>query len=98
MPSVLLANFPFKFVPFFSPGGYRVQGKEKAARSAEQLLEQSLAAEQAGASLIVLECVPTKLAKQISESIKIPTIGIGAGVECDGQILVVPQNSLKLSF
>jgi 3-methyl-2-oxobutanoate hydroxymethyltransferase len=68
-------------------GGYRVQGKTKAA--AERLLADAQAVEQAGADLLVLECVPAALAKRIGEQLKIPTIGIGAGVDCDGQVLVL---------
>ena len=68
-------------------GGYRVQGKTKAA--AERLLADAKAVEQAGADLLVLECVPAALAKRISAELAIPTIGIGAGVDCDGQVLVL---------
>lgn len=68
-------------------GGYRVQGKTKQA--AERLLADALAVEQAGADLLVLECVPATLAKRISSQLTIPTIGIGAGVDCDGQVLVI---------
>lgn len=68
-------------------GGYRVQGKTKQA--AERLLSDAQAIEQAGADLLVLECVPAALAKRISEQLTIPTIGIGAGVDCDGQVLVL---------
>ena len=68
-------------------GGYRVQGKTKVA--AEQLLADAKAVEQAGANLLVLECVPAALAKRISAELAIPTIGIGAGVDCDGQVLVI---------
>ncbi len=68
-------------------GGYRVQGKTKVA--AEQLLADAKAVEQAGADLLVLECVPAALAKRISAELAIPTIGIGAGVDCDGQVLVI---------
>ena len=67
-------------------GGFRVQGKGKEA--AQKLLDEARAVEQAGAFAVVLECVPAKLAKKISESISIPTIGIGAGAGCDGQVLV----------
>ncbi len=67
-------------------GGYKVQGRdEKAAR---QLLKDAKAVEEAGAFAVVLECVPDKLAAVITESIRIPTIGIGAGPDCDGQVLV----------
>lgn len=67
-------------------GGFKVQGKGKEA--AQKLLDGARAVEQAGAFAVVLECVPAKLAKKISESISIPTIGIGAGAGCDGQVLV----------
>ena len=67
-------------------GGFKVQGKTKEA--AEQLLEDALAVEKAGAFALVLECVPRKLADIITEKLTIPTIGIGAGNGCDGQILV----------
>ena len=67
-------------------GGFKVQGKtEEAAR---QILEDAKAIEAAGAFAVVLECVPAKLAKLISDTISIPTIGIGAGAGCDGQVLV----------
>jgi 3-methyl-2-oxobutanoate hydroxymethyltransferase len=68
-------------------GGYRVQGKTKAA--GERLFTDAKAVEAAGADLLVLECVPAALAKRISAEISIPTIGIGAGVDCDGQVLVL---------
>lgn len=67
-------------------GGYRVQGK---GAEAEEILEDALAVEEAGAFSIVLEGVPALLAKEITERLSIPTIGIGAGPECDGQVLVV---------
>jgi 3-methyl-2-oxobutanoate hydroxymethyltransferase len=67
-------------------GGYRVQGKD--AESARQLLADARDLEQAGAFAVVLECIPADLARMISESLTIPTIGIGAGVNCDGQVLV----------
>ena len=67
-------------------GGFIVQGKTQEA--AEQLLEDALAVEKAGAFALVLECVPRKLADIITEKLTIPTIGIGAGNGCDGQILV----------
>ncbi len=68
-------------------GGFKVQGKTEAA--AKKLIEDAKAVEEAGAFLLVLECVPAKLAKLITESINIPTIGIGAGAGCDGQVLVI---------
>ena len=67
-------------------GGFKVQCKSEEA--AKKLLEDAKAVEEAGAFAVVLECVPAKLAELISKSISIPTIGIGAGAGCDGQILV----------
>jgi len=67
-------------------GGYKIQGKTEAA--ARRLIEDAKAVEAAGAFAVVLECVPAKLAKLVTESISIPTIGIGAGADCDGQVLV----------
>ncbi len=67
-------------------GGFKVQGKNYDA--AKQLILDAKAVEEAGAFMVVLECVPEKLAKLVSESISIPTIGIGAGAGCDGQVLV----------
>lgn len=67
-------------------GGFKVQGKGKKA--AQKLLDEARAVEEAGAFAVVLECVPAKLAEKISQSISIPTIGIGAGAGCDGQVLV----------
>jgi len=64
-------------------GGYRVQRDEK------QLLADARAAEQAGAFSMVLECIPADIARRITAEVHIPTIGIGAGVGCDGQVLVV---------
>ncbi|MBY6064840.1 3-methyl-2-oxobutanoate hydroxymethyltransferase [Pseudidiomarina sediminum] len=68
-------------------GGYKVQGKEESA--ADNTLRQALALQEAGAQLLVLECIPSSLGKRISEALTIPTIGIGAGPDCDGQILVM---------
>ena len=67
-------------------GGFKVQGKSEEA--AQRLLEEARAVEEAGAFAVVLECGPAKLAEWISKEISIPTIGIGAGVGCDGQVLV----------
>ncbi|MBU3106069.1 3-methyl-2-oxobutanoate hydroxymethyltransferase [Clostridium gasigenes] len=67
-------------------GGFKVQGKSEEA--ARKLIEDAKAVEKAGAFAVVLECVPAKLADIITKEINIPTIGIGAGVNCDGQILV----------
>ena len=68
-------------------GGYKVQGREKA--QAEALLADALAIEAAGAFSLVLEAMPTTLAKSITQAVSIPTIGIGAGPDCDGQVLVL---------
>lgn len=68
-------------------GGYKVQGKEQ--QQADDTLAQALALEQAGAQLLVLECIPASLGKRISAALTIPTIGIGAGPDTDGQILVM---------
>ena len=76
-------------------GGYRVQGK--TVDSAEQLLRDARAVEAAGAFAVVLEAVPRELATQITRELRIPTIGIGAGPGCDGQILVV-HDMLGLTF
>lgn len=68
-------------------GGYKVQGREPA--QAQKILEDALSIEQAGASLLILECVPAQLAAEVTQNLTIPVIGIGAGVDCDGQVLVL---------
>lgn len=67
-------------------GGYKVQGKDK--ESARKLIEESKQVAEAGAVALVLECVPMEIAEIITNEIDIPTIGIGAGIHCDGQVLV----------
>jgi 3-methyl-2-oxobutanoate hydroxymethyltransferase len=67
-------------------GGYKVQGKDAA--SARKILADAKALEEAGVFAIVMECIPDRLAKVITESVSVPTIGIGAGAGCDGQVLV----------
>jgi 3-methyl-2-oxobutanoate hydroxymethyltransferase len=67
-------------------GGFKVQGKGDKAR--ERLLDDARAVEEAGAFSVVIECVPADVAAQVTESLSIPTIGIGAGPACDGQVLV----------
>lgn len=67
-------------------GGFKVQGKDE--EKAQKLIEDAKKIEEAGAFAIVLECVPAKLAELITKAVSIPTIGIGAGASCDGQILV----------
>lgn len=68
-------------------GGYKVQGKEDS--SAEKILSESLLLEDAGVFAVVLECIPASLATKITNTLSIPTIGIGAGVHCSGQVLVI---------
>ncbi len=78
-------------------GGYKVQGKSSAlnqgkslapAGSRERVVQDAVAVAEAGAFAIVLECIPAELAAEITASVSVPTIGIGAGAECDGQVLV----------
>ncbi|OIZ99779.1 3-methyl-2-oxobutanoate hydroxymethyltransferase [Rickettsiella grylli] len=76
-------------------GGYKVQGKTFA--QSERLKQEAIALEQAGCFALVLECVPSQLAKEITASLKIATIGIGAGVDTDGQVLVL-QDLLGLNL
>jgi len=76
-------------------GGYRVQGRETAM--AEKMLADALTLQDAGADLMLLECVPETLASKITDALDIPVIGIGASVECDGQILVL-YDILDISF
>jgi 3-methyl-2-oxobutanoate hydroxymethyltransferase len=70
-----------------SAGGYRVQGRDPA--SARALLADATALQEAGAGLLVMECIPAQLATRISAAVAVPTIGIGAGPGCDGQVLVL---------
>jgi 3-methyl-2-oxobutanoate hydroxymethyltransferase len=75
-------------------GGYKVQGKSKDAAS--HMLEQALACQTAGAQMVVLEAIPSSLGERITEELHIPTIGIGAGPDCSGQVLVL-QDMLGIS-
>lgn len=68
-------------------GGFKVQGRNEKAQ--EKIKQQALQLQEAGAFSVVLECVPAHLAQEITKALEIPTIGIGAGVECDGQVLVL---------
>lgn len=68
-------------------GGYKVQGKDQSA--AAQIVADARAMQEAGADLILLECVPAALAEQVTASVEVPVIGIGAGAACDGQVLVL---------
>jgi len=76
-------------------GGYKVQGRQEA--QARQMRADAIALEQAGAAMIVLECVPSELAEEITQAVKIPVIGIGAGSATDGQVLVL-HDMLGLSI
>jgi 3-methyl-2-oxobutanoate hydroxymethyltransferase len=67
-------------------GGFKVQGKD--AEAAQKLIWQAVELERLGCFSIVLECVPDRIAQLLTEKLKIPTIGIGAGINCDGQVLV----------
>jgi len=71
----------------FKLGGYKVQGKNQTA--AEKMLDEAKILQQAGADLIVVECVPSSLGKELAESVDIPVIGIGAGPDTDAQVLVL---------
>lgn len=75
-------------------GGYKVQGRSH--KSAETLIQDALNLEKAGAQLLVLECIPVTLAEEVTDALHIPTIGIGAGPYCDGQVLVL-QDMLGIS-
>jgi len=75
-------------------GGYRVQGRGE--RAAAKMMKDASALEESGADLLLLECVPQGLARAISQSVNIPVIGIGAGPDCDGQILVL-QDAIGLT-
>ena len=68
-------------------GGYRVQGKTESA--AERLINEAKIIEEAGAGMVVLELIPAPLAKEVTAQLRVPTIGIGAGVHCSGQVLVL---------
>lgn len=76
-------------------GGYRVQGRDDVA--ADKMLKDALVLRDAGADLMLLECVPESLAAKITDALDIPVIGIGAGADCDGQILVL-YDILDISF
>ena len=76
-------------------GGYKVQGRQEA--QARQMRADAIALEQAGAAMLLLECVPSELAAEITQAVKIPVIGIGAGPAADGQVLVL-HDMLGLSL
>jgi 3-methyl-2-oxobutanoate hydroxymethyltransferase len=68
-------------------GGFKVQGKD--AQGAQKIIDDALSLEEAGAFSVLLEAVPAPIAKMVTERLTVPTIGIGAGIHCDGQVLVV---------
>ena len=68
-------------------GGYRVQGKTE--EDAERIIEDAKILQDAGASIFVLEAIPSRLGKRVTDAISVPTIGIGAGPDCSGQVLVM---------
>ncbi|KLR96665.1 3-methyl-2-oxobutanoate hydroxymethyltransferase, partial [Neisseria gonorrhoeae SK708] len=70
----------------FAFGGYKVQGR---GGKAQALLNDAKAHDEAGAAVVLMECVPAELAKKVTETVSCPTIGIGAGADCDGQVLVM---------
>ncbi|MGH7170188.1 MAG: 3-methyl-2-oxobutanoate hydroxymethyltransferase [Gemmataceae bacterium] len=89
--AITAAEIPLMGHIGLTPQSVRRLGGFKVQRDAERLLEDALAVEAAGAFAVVVECVPTELAARITAALKIPTIGIGAGPDCDGQILVTPD-------
>lgn len=89
--AITAADIPLMGHIGLTPQSVRRLGGFKVQRDAERLLEDALAVEAAGAFAVVVECVPTDVAARITAALKIPTIGIGAGPDCDGQILVTPD-------
>jgi 3-methyl-2-oxobutanoate hydroxymethyltransferase len=89
--AVTAAEIPVMGHIGLTPQSVRRLGGFKVQRDGERLMEDALAVEAAGAFAVVVECVPTELAARLTETLKIPTIGIGAGPACDGQILVTPD-------
>jgi len=89
--AITAADIPLMGHIGLTPQSVRRLGGFKVQRDANRLLDDALAIEAAGAFALVVECVPTDLAERITAAVKIPTIGIGAGPHCDGQILVTPD-------
>jgi 3-methyl-2-oxobutanoate hydroxymethyltransferase len=100
----LIAHIGLTPQSYHRMGGHRVQGRRNGyeAGGRERLLEDAHAIEQAGASAVVIEGVPLSLAAEITDKLSIPTIGIGAGIHCDGQVLVLHDviglSDLRLKF
>ena len=89
--AITTADIPLMGHIGLTPQAVRRVGGFKVQRDAARLLEDALAIEAAGAFALVVECVPSDLAARITEAVKVPTIGIGAGPDCDGQVLVTPD-------
>src|SRR5579884_3275897 len=89
--AITAADIPLVGHIGLTPQSVRRLGGFKVQRDADKLLEDALAVEAAGAFAIVVECVPAELAARVTAAVKIPTIGIGAGPGCDGQVLVTPD-------
>ncbi len=83
----VMGHLGFQPQSLLAQGGYRVQGREEGA--AERMLEEALRLEDAGVFSLVLELIPAELAQRITDAVTVPTIGIGAGTGCDGQVLVL---------
>ena len=89
--AIVAADIPLMGHVGLTPQSVRRLGGFKVQRDAAKLMDDALAVEAAGAFSLVIECVPTDVAARITEAVKIPTIGIGAGPHCDGQVLVTPD-------
>jgi 3-methyl-2-oxobutanoate hydroxymethyltransferase len=89
--AITAADIPLVGHIGLTPQSVRRLGGFKVQRDADQLLEDARAIEAAGAFALVVECVPAELGARITAAVKIPTIGIGAGPHCDGQVLVTPD-------
>jgi 3-methyl-2-oxobutanoate hydroxymethyltransferase len=89
--AIVAADIPVMGHIGLTPQSVRRLGGFKVQRDADKLLEDALAIEAAGAFALVVECVPAALARRVTEAVKVPTIGIGAGPDCDGQVLVTPD-------
>ena len=89
--AITAADIPLMGHIGLTPQSVRRLGGFKVQRDADKLIEDALAIEAAGAFALVVECVPTEMAARVTAAVKIPTIGIGAGPQCDGQILVTPD-------
>jgi 3-methyl-2-oxobutanoate hydroxymethyltransferase len=89
--AITTADIPLMGHVGLTPQSVRRLGGFKVQRDAGKLLDDALAVEAAGAFSLVIECVPSDVAARITDAVKIPTIGIGAGPHCDGQVLVTPD-------